>query len=87
MPPRTAAWRTCASQGRVGGRRWALCGVAVLRWFPPAPHRTVREVFPHTALGETSEKSDWRLTEAKPVGPDGVLVLIYERGQVVQRPE
>ena len=30
-------------------------------------------------FGETSEKSDWRLTEARPVGPDGVLVLIYER--------
>jgi dihydrofolate reductase len=30
-------------------------------------------------FGETSEKSDWRLTEAQPVGPDGVLVLIYER--------
>ncbi len=30
-------------------------------------------------FSETSEKSDWRLTEAKPVGPDGVLVLIYER--------
>ncbi|HXV33671.1 MAG TPA: dihydrofolate reductase family protein [Gaiellaceae bacterium] len=30
-------------------------------------------------FGETSEKSDWRLTEAKTVGPDGVLVLIYER--------
>ena len=30
---------------------------------------------------ETSEKSDWRLTEAKPVGPDGVLVLIYERAR------
>jgi dihydrofolate reductase len=30
-------------------------------------------------FGETSEKSDWRLTEAKPVGSDGVLVLIYER--------
>ena len=29
--------------------------------------------------GETSDKSDWRLTEAKPVGPDGVIVLIYER--------
>ena len=32
-------------------------------------------------FGETSEKSDWRLTEAKPVGPDGVLVLIYERAR------
>ena len=32
-------------------------------------------------FGETSEKSDWRLTEAKPVGPDGVLVLIYERAE------
>ena len=30
-------------------------------------------------FGETSEKTDWRLTESKPVGPDGVLVLIYER--------
>ncbi len=30
-------------------------------------------------FGETSEKSDWRLIEARPVGPDGVLVLIYER--------
>jgi dihydrofolate reductase len=30
-------------------------------------------------FGETSEKSDWRLTEATPVGSDGVLVLIYER--------
>jgi dihydrofolate reductase len=33
------------------------------------------------AFGETSEKRDWRLTEAKPVGPDGVLVLIYERAK------
>jgi dihydrofolate reductase len=32
-------------------------------------------------FGETSEKTDWRLTEAKPVGPEGVLVLIYERGK------
>jgi dihydrofolate reductase len=32
-------------------------------------------------FGETSEKSDWRLTEAKPVGPDGVLVLIYARAR------
>jgi dihydrofolate reductase len=32
-------------------------------------------------FGETSEKSDWRLTEARPVGPDGVLVLIYERAR------
>src|SRR5262245_39059906 len=30
-------------------------------------------------FGDTSDKSDWRLTEAKPVGPDGVLVLVYER--------
>jgi dihydrofolate reductase len=30
-------------------------------------------------FGETSEKTDWRLTETKPVGPEGVLVLIYER--------
>ncbi len=32
-------------------------------------------------FGETSEKSDWRLTEATSVGPDGVLVLIYERAK------
>ncbi len=32
-------------------------------------------------FGETTEKTDWRLTEAKPVGPDGVLVLIYERAR------
>ena len=32
-------------------------------------------------FGDTSEKSNWRLTEAKPVGPDGVLVLIYERAR------
>jgi dihydrofolate reductase len=32
-------------------------------------------------FGETSAKSDWRLTEARPVGPDGVLVLIYERAR------
>jgi dihydrofolate reductase len=30
-------------------------------------------------FGETTEKTDWRLTEARPVGPDGVLVLVYER--------
>jgi dihydrofolate reductase len=30
-------------------------------------------------FGETSDKTDWRLTESRPVGPDGVLVLIYER--------
>src|SRR5688500_15596679 len=37
---------------------------------------TGRRVF-----GETSAKTDWRLTEAKPVGPDGVLVLIYQRAK------
>ncbi len=30
-------------------------------------------------FGQTSEKTDWQLSEAKPVGPDGVLVLVYER--------
>ena len=33
------------------------------------------------AFGEISGKTGWRLTEAKPVGPDGVLVLIYERAR------
>jgi len=32
-------------------------------------------------FGETTDKTDWRLTEARPVGPDGVLVLIYERAR------
>jgi dihydrofolate reductase len=32
-------------------------------------------------FGETSEKTDWRLTEARPVGPDGVLVLVYQRAE------
>ena len=32
-------------------------------------------------FGETSDKTDWRLTDARPVGPDGVLVLIYERAR------
>jgi dihydrofolate reductase len=35
---------------------------------------TGRRVF-----GELSEKTDWRLTESKHVGPDGIVVLIYER--------
>jgi dihydrofolate reductase len=30
-------------------------------------------------FGDTAEKTDWRLSDAKPVGPDGVLVLVYER--------
>ncbi len=32
-------------------------------------------------FSETSDKTDWRLVESKPVGPDGVLVLIYERSR------
>jgi dihydrofolate reductase len=32
-------------------------------------------------FGAMNEKTDWRLTEARPVGPDGVLVLIYERAR------
>ena len=32
-------------------------------------------------FGETSERTDWRLAESKPVGPDGVLVAIYERAR------
>jgi len=32
-------------------------------------------------FGETSDKTDWRLVESRPVGPDGVLVLIYERAR------
>jgi dihydrofolate reductase len=31
------------------------------------------------AFGEYSERTDWRLTDARPVGPDGVVVLVYER--------
>ena len=32
-------------------------------------------------FGELSDKTNWRLTEVKPVGPEGVLVLIYERAR------
>jgi hypothetical protein len=32
-------------------------------------------------FGETTDKTDWRLGEAKPVGPDGVFVLVYERAR------
>ena len=31
------------------------------------------------AFGETPDKLGWSLTEAKPVGPEGVVVLVYER--------
>jgi dihydrofolate reductase len=33
------------------------------------------------AFGETSDKTAWRLSEARPVGPDGVVVLVYERAR------
>jgi dihydrofolate reductase len=32
-------------------------------------------------FGTTTEKTDWRLVEARPVGSDGVLILIYERAR------
>ena len=32
-------------------------------------------------FGATPDKTDWRLTKAKPVGPDGVLVLVYARAR------
>ena len=32
-------------------------------------------------FGETSERTSWRLVESRPVGPDGVLVLVYERAR------
>src|SRR3954468_19801668 len=40
--------------GRVGERRLASRGVADCRWFPPAPHRTVHAVLPHTAHRRSS---------------------------------
>ena len=30
-------------------------------------------------FGEMDARKDWKLTESRPVGPDGVLVLTYER--------
>ncbi|MGH2983767.1 MAG: dihydrofolate reductase family protein [Solirubrobacterales bacterium] len=30
-------------------------------------------------FGETSDKKTWKLTDSKPVGPEGILVLTYER--------
>ena len=32
-------------------------------------------------FGEMDERRDWKLTESRPVGPDSVLVLTYERDQ------
>jgi dihydrofolate reductase len=32
-------------------------------------------------FGEMDERKDWKLTESRPVGPDSVLVLTYERDQ------
>jgi dihydrofolate reductase len=32
-------------------------------------------------VGETSDKTGWRLVESRPVGPDGILVLVYERAR------
>ena len=32
-------------------------------------------------FGEASERTSWRLVESRPVGPDGVLVLVYERAR------
>jgi dihydrofolate reductase len=32
-------------------------------------------------FGETSDRTGWRLLESRPVGPDGVLVLVYERAR------
>jgi dihydrofolate reductase len=32
-------------------------------------------------FGEMSERSDWRFVASKPVGPHGVLVLVYERAR------
>ncbi len=33
-------------------------------------------------IGEASERTNWRRMEARPAGPVGLLVLIYERAQV-----
>jgi dihydrofolate reductase len=30
-------------------------------------------------FGEYSNRTDWKLTDARPVGPEGVVVLVYER--------
>ena len=32
-------------------------------------------------FGEMDERKDWKLTKSRPVGPDSVLVLTYERDQ------
>ena len=32
-------------------------------------------------VGDTMNKLDWRLSEVKPVGPEGVVVLVYERAR------
>ena len=32
-------------------------------------------------FGEMGDKTTWRLRESRPVGPDGVIVLVYERAR------
>jgi len=32
-------------------------------------------------FGETSQKTNWRLVESRPVGPDGIVVLVYVRNR------
>jgi dihydrofolate reductase len=32
-------------------------------------------------FGEYSNRMDWKLTDARPVGPEGVIVLVYERSR------
>jgi dihydrofolate reductase len=33
----------------------------------------------HRMFGEMNDRTTWKLTESRPVGPDGVLVLSYQR--------
>ena len=37
---------------------------------------SVKELF-----GDLEQKLDWKLVEARPVGPEGVLVLVYARAR------
>ena len=38
-------------------------------------------VYRHELTHSGPKMDRWRLTEARPVGPDGVLVLVYERAR------
>src|SRR3954454_18998883 len=66
----TTEIETARRMCRVGGRRRAPHGLADWRWFPPAPHRSVHAVLPHTArrrrfTGRHSAGAGWAVAQGR----------------------